>query len=62
MSEQVAIVKYQIATYSGTVEVPCDENDDADYVIARARAELRRKVGSLPYGYHEFWVVRRGAA
>ena len=51
-----ATVKYQIATYSGTITVTCDPNEDNEDIIARAKAKLRRDVGSFPLGY-ELWKV-----
>lgn len=55
----IAIVKYQIATYSGTVEVRIDPDDDNDTVIARAKERLRREAGTFPMGYQSFKVVER---
>lgn len=55
--EQTATVDYQIATYEGTVDVMCDENDDEDFIIAKAkRIVTRSSGGSLPYGY-ESWNI-----
>jgi len=55
--QQVATVEYQIATYNGTIDVNCDPNDDNDVVIAKAKAQLKRKVGTFPFGYQS-WVVK----
>ena len=55
-----AEVKYQIATYSGTVLVECLPDDDNDYIIAKAKQQLIRKSGPLPFGYESFKVIRRG--
>lgn len=33
-------VKYQVGTYSGTVEVWADENEDHDVIIAKAKKKL----------------------
>jgi len=33
----IATVKYQVATYSGVVQVNCNENDDDEYIIAKAK-------------------------
>jgi hypothetical protein len=49
-------VKYQIATYSGTVSVPCDENDENEHIIAKAKRIINLKSGPLPFG-HESWKV-----
>lgn len=57
---QVCEVSYQVATYSGSETVYCDCNDDNDCIIARAKEQLRRKIGgSLPYGYESFKIVSR---
>lgn len=57
---QLATIKYQIATYSGTVEVNCLENDDNDFIIAQARKKVRRLAGgSLPFGYQSFKIINR---
>jgi hypothetical protein len=55
----IAIVEYQVATYSGKIEVRCDENETNDEVEARAKAQLSKQVGGLPYGYQSFRVVQR---
>ena len=56
-----ATIKYQIATYSGTVEVSCDPDDENETLFAKARRELIRQSGgaSLPYGSENFWVLGR---
>lgn len=51
-----AIVKYQIATYSGEIEVLCDPDDDNDVIIAKAKRILRNRAGTFPFGY-ESWIV-----
>jgi len=56
---QLATVKYQIATYSGEVTVNCSEDDDNETIIARAKSQLRRRSGELPFGYQSFDVVDR---
>lgn len=56
----IATVKYQVATYSGEVQVNCDENDSDDYIIAKAKRIVRQKAGgSLPLGYESWKVVER---
>ena len=51
----LAKVKYQIATYSGEVQVNCSENDEDEHIIAKAKRILTQKSGgSLPFGY-ERW-------
>ena len=47
----IATVKYQVATYSVEVQVYCDENDDDEYIIAKARRIVTQKAGGfLPFG------------
>ena len=56
----IAIVKYQIATYSGEVQVNCNENDEDECIIAKAkRIVTQRSGGSLPFGYESWKVVER---
>ena len=56
----IATVKYQIATYSGEVQVNCNENDEDEVIIAKAkRIVTQRSGGSLPYGYESWKVVER---
>lgn len=56
----IAIVKYQVATYSGEVQVNCDENDEDEYIIAKAKRILTQKSGgSLPFGYESWKVIER---
>ena len=56
----IAKVEYQIATYSGEVIVNCDENDDNEFIIARAKKILEKQAGgSLPFGYQRWKVVER---
>jgi hypothetical protein len=58
MSQRRVKVKYQIATYSGEIEVDIDENDLNDVGEAKARNQLLKKFGgSFPYGIQEFQVV-----
>lgn len=59
---QTAIVKYQIATYSGEIQVNCSPDDDNEVVIAKAKARLRRLYGELPFGYQSFRIVKREEA
>lgn len=56
----IATVKYQVATYSGEVQVNCNENDEDDYIIAKAkRIVTQRAGGSLLFGYESWKVVER---
>ena len=56
---QIATVKYQIATYSGIVEVNCNENDEQEYIIAKAKKMLKQKTGNFPLGYQSFKIINR---
>ena len=54
-----ATVVYHLATYIGEIEVNCNENDEDDLVIDKAKRILRQKTGSLPMGYESWKVIRR---
>ena len=54
-----ATVKYQIATYAGTVYVSYEEEDDDETIIAKAKNQLRRRIGTFPFGYQSFKVTKR---
>ena len=55
-----AKVKYQVATYSGEITVNCDENDENEAIISKAKRILTRQMGgSLPFGYESFKVAER---
>jgi hypothetical protein len=58
------IVHYQIATYSGEITVICDENDDKDRIIAKAKTILKNTGGktSLPMYYESFKIISREPA
>lgn len=56
---QICVVKYQIATYRGEETVFCDSNDEDENIIAVAKRQLRKRVGSLPLGYEFYRVVSR---
>jgi hypothetical protein len=54
------MVKYNIGTYCGEVEVTCEPDDDNEQIIARAKKLLKQKVGSYPAGmYYEHYKVIR---
>ena len=55
----LATVKYQIATYSGEIKVNCNENDENEHIIAKAKKILRQKAGSFPFGYQRWKVVNK---
>lgn len=58
--DQVATVKYQVATYVGEIQINCNENDEDEYIIAKARRIVIQKAGgSLPFGYESWKVVER---
>lgn len=60
LKKMIATVKYQIASYSGEVEVICDENDSDEYIISKAKRIVKQKAGgSLPFGYESWKVVYR---
>ena len=55
-----AIVEYQVATYSGKINVNCNKNDENEHIIAKAKKILTQKSGgSLPFGYESWKVVDR---
>jgi len=47
-------VKYQIGTYSGTISVDADENDDNEAIFARAKRKLNI---TLPMYYQHFEII-----
>jgi hypothetical protein len=56
----IAVVKYQVATYSGEVSVNCSPDDENEYIIAKAKNIVRNRAGgSLPFGYESWKVVSR---
>jgi hypothetical protein len=58
----MATIQYQIATYSGTVEVFFDDPDaDNDYLIACTKRQLRQSTGAFPLGTETFRVISRSA-
>lgn len=54
-----ATVAYQIATYSGSVSVWCDPDDDNEVIIARTRQQLSNRFGPLPFGCKGYKVIGR---
>lgn len=55
-----AIVKYQIATYSGEVQITCNCDDENEYIIAKAKRIVKqRSGGSFPFGYQSWKVIDR---
>ena len=56
----IATVRYQVATYSGEVRVNCNENDEDEYIIAKAKRIVKQRAGgSPPFGYESWKVVER---
>lgn len=53
----IKTVKYQIATYKGTINVNCHPDDDNQVIINRAKNLLIRQYGSLPFGYESFKII-----
>lgn len=59
-NNQIAKVSYQIATYSGEIEISCDIDWESEDIISEAKKILRREAGgNLPYGYERFTIVSR---
>ncbi len=51
-------VQYQIVTYKGIQLVDCDENDDNEQIIAKAKQLLKKKAGGeFPLGYQLFTII-----
>jgi hypothetical protein len=56
----IAFVKYQVATYSGTVQVQCEPDDEDEVIKAKAKKILTRQAGgSLPFGYESFTIIEK---
>lgn len=59
-TRQLATVKYQVATYRGEVKVNCFADEENEWILARAKAKVRKlSGGSLPFGYQSFKVISR---
>ena len=52
----VRTVKYQIGQYSGTVTVNCNEDDDNDTIIAKAKRQLKN-YDTLGMAYRSYKVI-----
>jgi hypothetical protein len=51
-------VEYQIATYSGEIDLMVDENAENEHIIAQAKNILRKQSGgSLPFGSQSFNIT-----
>jgi hypothetical protein len=55
----IATVKYQIATYSGEINVRCEEWEESEIVEKRAEALINRRNPGLPFGYRSFKEIHR---
>ena len=51
-------VDYQIATYSGSVEVNVDDDADKEEAIGKAKRDLQRRYGQFPFGMQAFKATR----
>ena len=57
---QTAIIKYQIGSYGGILNIMVNEDDLNNVVIAKAKVQLDREAGTdLPLGYVSFTIVNR---
>jgi hypothetical protein len=54
---QEATVKLQYGTYSGEIKVLCDENEDTEYIIARAFKKA--ECNFLPMAYKSGKIIKR---
>jgi len=54
-----AKVKYQHGTYSGTVTVQCNDDDDFDQITAKVKKQLFRNAPGLSMCYESFKVLER---
>lgn len=50
-------VRYQAATYSGTVDVFAGDDADTEEITARAKRQLRQRAGPLPFGFEGYRIV-----
>ena len=55
----IAVVKYQLATYSGTIRISCKENDEDKFIIAKAKKILRWRTGGFPLGSESWKIIKR---
>lgn len=53
-----AIIKYQIGTYSGEHSVMCEEDEEDEVIIAKAKYQLR-KLTSMSMCYESYKVIER---
>jgi len=56
----IAIISYQVATYSGTIPVNYSEDELDEQIIARAKRILTRQAGGyLPFGVQVFKIISK---
>lgn len=56
----IAVVRYNVGTYTGEVRVRCDPDDETATVIATAKRIVRNRAGgSLPPGVESWREVSR---
>lgn len=53
------VVAYQVATYSGEIDVYFndDEDPETEEVLGKAKRQLTRNSGPLPFGYQRFKII-----
>lgn len=54
--ETIYTVKYQIATYSGTVKVTADADDDEKTIVAKAK-KILYEAGHPGVVYEKFYIL-----
>jgi len=60
MDRHRCVVKWRIATYSGEEVVYCDPDDDNDYIIAKAKRQVRAKSpAGFPFGSEGWKIIER---
>ena len=56
----IVIVSYSITNYPmGEIRVSCDPDEDDQFIIARAKKQLKRRFGFVPIGYQSFKIIER---
>lgn len=58
MNREIAVIKYQIGTYSGTIEINCNADDESEWIINRAKRILLKDLVS-PMVYTSFRIIER---
>ena len=62
MSQHKCTVRVDTATYSNTVTVWCDEDDDSEVVKAKARRIVERGAPAFGMGYRSEKILSREEA